>query len=194
MKRIMSIMFAVFAAFLVGLAVPPQAAATNPTDPQDTDVAIVREEYYQQENSEQTNGGTSEQAPDYHDLYVTPDNKTVTFHNYVKLHDERLTSEQFYIKFYIWVWESFGESNQTLVKYEFTFDLQYHPPTDYSNIQTISIDVNYNGVGTHEYDVGSEYKWYHVSTDGSTHDSIPFRDITYLGHAYVHEVPDLPPA
>lgn len=193
MKRITCIWFAVFAAVLVGFAVPPQqVAATDPTDPQDTDVAIVREEIYYQENEELISGGSVDQAPTYHDLFVTPDNTTVTFHNYVRVHDERLTTEEFHIKFSIVVWECFGD-NVTLIRWKYTFFVQYHPPYDYSNVQTISINVNYNGLGTHKYDVGSNYKWYHVHDDGTIY-SDPFRDITYLGHATVHEVPDLPPA
>ncbi|MCK4613513.1 MAG: hypothetical protein KAU14_01820 [Thermoplasmata archaeon] len=184
MRKKANFLFAILAILMVGLVIPPEAAAIDP-DLQETDVAIAREYYYPNGDG----GGTVEQAPTYHDLFVTPDHVTVTFHNYVNIHDERAQSTEYHVEWFIVVLEKIGDE-LIHVKTIKTGEVYYSPPDNINHYQTISIDVNYNGVGTHHYCVGSTFKWYRVNSDKSEE---LIWDVTYLGHAYVHEIADPPP-
>ena len=157
-------------------------------DQQETDVAIVREYWYQLENGEIEDGGSSNYAPTYHPLYVTAEQASVTFHNYASIHDERIESTVYYVIWSIVVYEIL-DGDLELEKYVETGKYTYSPPVDISDIQSISIDVDVNGVEIHTYRVCSGFEWYKVKSD----DSLDFIEHTEYGKdAVVFEVQDLP--
>ena len=169
-------------ALLMTVVIPQDAVAIGP-ELQETDVAIVREEYYNEGDSREDRA-SSEYAPGYHNLFVTADKNTITFHNYAVLHDERVQSTEYYLVLHIVVVE-----HGKIIERKYTHTVQYSPPYDNTWYQTITFDVDYQGVGVHEYGVGSEFQWYHVRPDGTSEDH-PYKDSTGFEQAYVHEIID----
>lgn len=177
----------VLTAFAVLSFIIPTDAVAEYEDPQETDVAIAREYWYQIDNSKFSSGGSSERSPTYHNLFVTPTDTEVTFHNYVNVHDERVQSTKYFIEWRINVYEDF-DGELTFVDSEYTGSVTYSPPNELSHYQSITIDVEYSGIGSHLFHVGSEFKWHKVNSDGSLE---YFETTEYSQSAFVHEVLDL---
>jgi len=161
MKANMSIALTVLAVVLVGVFFPALAESEEP-DYYETGVANTHVEYFL--TNSDTNGGSSSQAPDYHDI-VLDDMKSVTFHNYVNIHDERLQSTEYYVVLTIEVFERIGEVSYKIVG-EDTHHFYYSPPYEFHDIHYISIDVEMNGSEFHLYEVRSTYTWYKENSDG----------------------------
>lgn len=151
---------------------------------QETDVVISELHYTDADNGEIEDGGSSILAPTYHDTYVTAEDNTVTFNNIALLSDNRVKSSKWEVDFSMIVYEVVNEELE-FVKSEITDIVEYQPPTQISTYQTIDITVDYIGIETHIYSVGTEYTIYKVKKDGElkVHSSTAFFET-----AYVHEV------
>ena len=161
MKANMSIALTVLAVVLVGVFFPALAESEEPSY-YETGVANTHVEYFL--TNSDTNGGSSSQAPDYHDI-VIDDMNSVTFHNYVNIHDERIQSTEYYVVLTIDVFEII-DGEQYKIDGDDTHEFYYSPPYEFHDVQYISIDVEINGSEFHLYKVRSTYTWNKVNSDG----------------------------
>ena len=197
MKRIIIILTIVLTIAILSVLLSMDGAA-NEQDPQETDVVIPSESLALQEtdvaitskywyhigNGQIKDGGSSELAPTYHDTFITAEDNGIIFHNYVRLHDERVSKDKWEVKFYMTVYEVI-DGELTLIHHEGTGGEIWQPPTEMMHYQTAMINVDYTGAGTHTFSVGSEYEIYKIKKDGEKlHSESP----SYFESAYVQEV------
>ena len=200
MKKLLMI-FAIMIAIgviCVVMSTDVTADTTTQEDATETDVTIPTDYQPLQEtdvvlssinlnNGEIEDGGSSTLAPTYHDTYVNPDENTVTFNNIALIDDKRVKSTKYQVEFSAIVYEVINEELE-FVKSETTGIENYQPPSEIPHYQTISIDVDYIGIATHTYSVGTEYTIYKVKKDGLKEKE---QSTGLFETAYVHEVPDL---
>jgi len=196
MKKILTI-FVIMIAIVVFSVVISTDAAAETEDPNETDVTIPLDQPLQEtdvvissmnwNNGEIEDSGSSTLAPTYHDTYVSAEDNVVTFNNIALIDDKRVQSTKYQVEFGMIVYEVINEELE-FVQSETTGIANYQPPTEIPQYQTMSITVDYIGIATHTYSVGTEYAIYKVKKDGLKEKE---QSPAFFETAYVHEVPTL---
>lgn len=185
MKYISKLLLVMLVTALLVFLTPTRAIAEN-QDTKATEVVVSRESYYIVANTYISDGGSSERSPSYHDLVVSSNSNTVTFRNLATIHDERIQNTEYYVMFYVSVYE-IVDDGATHVKTEYTGYEQYSPPNQIVHYQNVTFDVDIDGSEYHDYEITTIYDWFILDGD----DKKDLRTSHYPQMARVYEDSDL---